>query len=159
MVSPFLQAGWDWTELRDASVREARRHLGSAEAEDVAHDALVRAWNSRRACRTPHDPVPWLRTIVRREAARHHARRREVPVAEPDPGAGPAPDALESLPERLDVRAAVRALAPADRAMVLLRYGADMTQPQVAQVVGAPEGTVKVRLHRARIRLRGTLTP
>jgi RNA polymerase sigma-70 factor (ECF subfamily) len=36
-----------------------------------------------------------------------------------------------------------------------LRYVEDLTQGQVAARLGVPEGTVKVRLHRARARLRG----
>lgn len=42
---------------------------------------------------------------------------------------------------------------PPCRAAVLLRYGCDLTQPAVAQALKTPEGTVKVRLHRARQRL------
>jgi RNA polymerase sigma-70 factor (ECF subfamily) len=40
---------------------------------------------------------------------------------------------------------------------VLLRYWADLTQPEVARLTKLPEGTVKVRLHRARQRLRAAL--
>jgi RNA polymerase sigma-70 factor (ECF subfamily) len=38
-----------------------------------------------------------------------------------------------------------------------MRYGEDLTQAEVARRLGVPEGTVKVRLHRARRRLRGLL--
>jgi len=40
---------------------------------------------------------------------------------------------------------------------VLLRSWADLTQPEVARLTALPEGTVKVRLHRARLRLRVAL--
>jgi len=56
-----------------------------------------------------------------------------------------------------DVRAAVAALDHADRVLLLLRYWADLTQPEVARATSLPEGTVKVRLHRARQRLRVAL--
>jgi RNA polymerase sigma factor (sigma-70 family) len=59
-------------------------------------------------------------------------------------------EAVEGLPERLDVAVALRELSPLDRRLVGLRYGADMTQPEIAELLGIPEGTVKVRLHRAR---------
>jgi RNA polymerase sigma-70 factor (ECF subfamily) len=36
----------------------------------------------------------------------------------------------------------------------MLRYGEDMTQAAIAQLLDIPEGTVKVRLHRARDKLR-----
>jgi RNA polymerase sigma-70 factor (ECF subfamily) len=63
--------------------------------------------------------------------------------AEPD-------EAVEGLPERLDLSATLSGLDPLDRRLLALRYGADMTQPKIAELLGMPEGTVKVRLHRAR---------
>ena len=49
---------------------------------------------------------------------------------------------------------ALDALAPDERRLIRLRYVHDLTQGQVAEVMGVPEGTVKVRLHRVRARLR-----
>jgi RNA polymerase sigma-70 factor (ECF subfamily) len=46
------------------------------------------------------------------------------------------------------------ALADGDRSLLALRYAEDLTQSEVARRLGMPEGTVKVRLHRARRRLR-----
>ena len=57
-----------------------------------------------------------------------------------------------------DVRVAIRALEASDRLLLLLRYWGDLTQPEVARATALPEGTVKVRLHRARERLRVALT-
>jgi RNA polymerase sigma-70 factor (ECF subfamily) len=145
--------------MHAASLREARRQVPSSSAEDVAHEALVRAWRQRSTCRDA-DPMPWLRTIVRREALRHLTRSREheelTPTSALDHGAA---HELESLPERLDVRSAVRALGPDDRRLLWLRYAADFTQPAVADAMGWPEGTVKVRLHRARRQVAGALRP
>ena len=45
-------------------------------------------------------------------------------------------------------------LQPHDRDIVRLRYAEDLTQEQVAARLDLPAGTVKVRLHRARERLR-----
>jgi RNA polymerase sigma-70 factor (ECF subfamily) len=67
---------------------------------------------------------------------------------------GKAPAGVESQ----DVRAAVGALEQSDRLLLLLRYWADLTQPEVARATALPEGTVKVRLHRARQRLRVELS-
>ena len=50
---------------------------------------------------------------------------------------------------------ALSVLGPEDRALLRLRYEEDLTQGQVAERLGIPEGTVKVRLHRVRARLRG----
>ena len=50
---------------------------------------------------------------------------------------------------------ALSVLKPDERRLIRLRYMEDLTQGQVAEALGVPEGTVKVRLHRARARLRG----
>ena len=47
-----------------------------------------------------------------------------------------------------------RLLVRDERRLVDLRYEADLANPAIAQVLGLPEGTVKVRLHRIRNRLR-----
>jgi RNA polymerase sigma-70 factor, ECF subfamily len=47
-------------------------------------------------------------------------------------------------------RAALAELGPDDRSLLKMRYGEDLTQPAVADALGLPEGTVKVRLHRLR---------
>jgi len=58
---------------------------------------------------------------------------------------------------RVDLRRALDGLPPEDRALLALRYGEDLTQPRVAEILDLPEGTVKVRLSRLRTRLRGAL--
>jgi RNA polymerase sigma-70 factor, ECF subfamily len=70
-------------------------------------------------------------------------------VREPTSG-----DHVPDLLDRLDVRRAVAPLDARDRGLLALRYVADLTQPQIAQALGMPEGSMKVRLHRLRKRLR-----
>jgi RNA polymerase sigma-70 factor (ECF subfamily) len=103
----------------------------------------------RRTCRSA-DPTPWLRQIARNECLRARAREpasvdidQVVERAEPD-------QAVEALAERLDLHAVLRTLDPLDRRLVALRYAGDLTQLKIAELLGMPEGTVKVRLHRAR---------
>ncbi len=72
----------------------------------------------------------------------------------------PADDALlASAPERLDLARGLERLDAADRELLRMRYDLDLTQVEIAARLGLPEGTVKVRLHRARARLRRGLTP
>ena len=73
-------------------------------------------------------------------------------AAEPS---APAADAHVVL--AIDVRRALAELSEGDRRLLLARYWADMTQREVADLLGMPAGTAKVRLHRLRARLRPTL--
>lgn len=115
----------------------------------MAQEALIRAWRMRRSCRSA-DPSAWVRQIARNESLRARARIPHHADLEQVPEAADEDDAVEGMPERLDVDAALRGLDPLDRRLLALRYEADMTQPKIAEVLGMPEGTVKVRLHRAR---------
>jgi RNA polymerase sigma-70 factor (ECF subfamily) len=57
----------------------------------------------------------------------------------------------------LDLRRALSAITPDERELLTLRYGCDLTQPDIARALDIPEGTVKVRLHRARRRVRSVM--
>jgi RNA polymerase sigma-70 factor (ECF subfamily) len=56
--------------------------------------------------------------------------------------------------ESADLQAALADLSDRDRELLELRYEEDLTQKMIARRLGIPEGTVKVRLHRARNKLR-----
>src|SRR6185312_4097127 len=56
--------------------------------------------------------------------------------------------------ERERVRKALAQLTAEQRRVIALRYGADLTEVDIAQISGWPVGTVKSRLNRARERLR-----
>lgn len=133
-----------------------------ADAEDAAHEALVRAWLHRSACREGGAPLPWMAQIARNEALRtfdrsHH--RVETPVEDPAVASGGDDLELDALGDRLDVHRALAELTPADRNLLHLRYDRDLTQPAIAELLSVPEGTVKVRLHRLRKRLSDILEP
>ena len=114
----------------------------------------MRGWRRRATCGTPGNPLPWLLTITRREALRRLARNGEVLVDAPiDRWDERASEELEGAPERMDVRTALGNLDAEDVALLNMRYADDLTQPALADALGIPEGTVKVRLHRLRRRL------
>jgi RNA polymerase sigma-70 factor (ECF subfamily) len=73
-----------------------------------------------------------------------------------DPGPGPEGLAIRKE-EQSVISAALRLLPPEQRAAVFLRYYLDMSEPQIAEVLGRPLGTVKSRLHLARTRLKEEL--
>jgi RNA polymerase sigma-70 factor (ECF subfamily) len=154
-----VEGRWDWDVARARCLREAQRVLRSrAEAEDAVQNALLRAWRSRDSCRTPEAPLPWLLQITRNEALRllRQNGRAEVPGGLPDEPAQDDP-AVASVPDRVDVGRVLAGLSNDDRRLFELRYTNDLTQPAVAAELGVPVGTVKVRLHRLRSRLRFAL--
>lgn len=124
------------------------------EAEDIAQDALLRAWRRRSTLRDSSRRKEWLGTIVRNEAFRHHSRVRPDPVDEVDSWEGEEDERIVSTVERADLHAALKRLSERDRKLLELRYKEDLTQEAIARRLGIPDGTVKVRLHRVRHRLR-----
>jgi RNA polymerase sigma-70 factor, ECF subfamily len=135
--------------------------LPQADAEEAVQEALVRAWLRRDACRSPDRPLPWLLEITRNEALRlrgRELRRGQRELADQRPRAMEGQhDDFAGLTVRLTVEQALAALAESDRRMLRLRYGEDLTQVEVARRLGVPETTVKIRLHRARRRMRRLL--
>jgi RNA polymerase sigma-70 factor, ECF subfamily len=153
---------WDWAAARLRCLREARLVLRDRDdADEAVQEALARAWGRQETCRTPEAPLPWLLQITRNEAIRLLQRRSErheregTALAEADQ-ADPARD-QEFAITRLDVQRAVGALDNDERLLIGLRYINDLTQQDVARTLNQPEGTVKVRLHRIRERLRVAL--
>ncbi|MEA2250031.1 MAG: hypothetical protein QOG70_273 [Solirubrobacteraceae bacterium] len=157
----------DWSWARARCLREARRVLGeTTAAEDVAQEALLRAWRHRHACAAPHAPLPWLLAITRHEALRWRDRVERAGSGQPVDDLATLAAGLvqaswsgdESSIEQLAVRDAIAALSADQRLLVELRYGEDLTQQEIARRLGTPEGTVKIRLHRLRAQLREDLS-
>lgn len=130
-----------------------------SEAEDIAQDALLRAWRRRSTLREADRRNQWLATIVRHEAFRQHARVRPDPIGTVEGQEGMEDARVLATVERADLRAALKVLNEKDRQLLELRYSEDLTQSAIARRLGIPEGTVKVRLHRARNKLRRAYVP
>jgi RNA polymerase sigma-70 factor, ECF subfamily len=124
------------------------------EAEDIAQEALLRAWRRRSTLREAGSRKQWLATIVRNEAFRHYSRPHPAPTDELEYFEGSEDEVIVSTVERADLRAALEVLSERERTLLSLRYEEDLTQPAIAARLGIPEGTVKVQLHRARLKLR-----
>ncbi len=147
--------GWEWGEAHRVCLRLAYRYASNpSEAEDIAQDALLRAWRRRATLRESGRRNQWLATIVRNEAFRQHARVRPDPTATIETYEGAEDARVVATVERADLHAALKRLSERDRELLALRYSEDLTQAAIARKLGIPEGTVKVRLHRARDKLR-----
>ncbi len=136
----------------------------TADAEEVAQDAFLRAWLALARFRGESSFGTWLYRIVARRAfdrleQLRSRRGRELggeaaaDLAErtPAPGRAGSPEAVEQA-RRLERM--VSALPAAQRAAVTLYYYEDRSVEQVAAILGMPENTVKTHLSRARAALR-----
>ncbi|HEY7456003.1 MAG TPA: sigma-70 family RNA polymerase sigma factor [Solirubrobacterales bacterium] len=146
---------WDWGEVHRICLNYAFRYAKSQpEAEDIAQDAMIRAWRKRNTLRDDAARKSWLGTIVRNEALRELARKRPAPSDLIEVTHGRDDDRVLATVERADLHAALERLNKRDRQLVRLRYDEDLTQEAIAHRLGIPLGTVKVRLHRVRAKLR-----
>ncbi|HEY6731434.1 MAG TPA: sigma-70 family RNA polymerase sigma factor [Solirubrobacterales bacterium] len=147
--------GWEWGEAHRVCLRMAYRYASNpSEAEDIAQDALLRAWRRRSTLRDSDRRNQWLATIVRNEAFRQHARVRPDPTSTIEYREGAEDERVLAAVELADLHAALDRLNERDRKLLEMKYEEDLTQATIARRLGIPEGTVKVRLHRARNKLR-----
>jgi RNA polymerase sigma-70 factor (ECF subfamily) len=142
------------------------------DARDVAQETLLAAARSVGRFREASSPSTWLYTIARSFCIKKRRRSRFAPktlvsldgdgveaaAAVPDRGRDPE-QALDDrrLAEALD--AAIAALAPKYREILLLRDVEGLSAAEVAEVTGLGVEAVKSRLHRARLKLRERLAP
>ncbi len=149
---------------QDVAIRTAYLLTNDREAaEDVAQTAFLNAFRAL-ARFDPERPFrPWLLAIVANEARMVWRSRRRRPTAPLDPfqaddGEPPLDWAIRQ-DERARVRAALLAIDEPFRTTVVLHYFNELSVEEVAAALGCRPGTVKSRLHKARQRLRGLLTP
>jgi RNA polymerase sigma-70 factor, ECF subfamily len=148
-------APWDWDEAHRICLSFAFRYAKNrTEAEDIAQDSVMRAWRKRDTLRKNEARKAWLGTIVRNEALREFARKRPAPTDTLEAWQGCDDERVVATVERADLHAALERLNKRERQLVRLRYDEDLTQEAIAHRLGIPLGTVKVRLHRVRAKLR-----
>jgi len=150
------------------------RMVGSrAEAEDIAQEVFVTVFKSIDSFRSEAKLSTWLLRIAANHAKnriKYLARRREH---EPggsdsadlaDEGKAPAqshihgPDVLLEAAETEDImQKAIATLEEDQRLLVVLRDVEELSYEEIVEITGLPEGTVKSRLHRARMTLKQLL--
>jgi RNA polymerase sigma-70 factor (ECF subfamily) len=131
-----------------------------ADADDIVQDAMLRAFRAFDGFRGG-DAKAWLLTIVRNcwaSAGKATRRRGHTPLEDEKltaPEADPEVRAIQTgTKRRLD--AMIAALPQEFREVLVLREMEDLSYHEIAEVTGAPIGTVMSRLARARALLRET---
>jgi RNA polymerase sigma-70 factor (sigma-E family) len=122
-------------------------------AEDLAQSALIRTYLAWGRLREPANAEAYARRTLVRLALRARQRRwnAEIPAGRVGQEGAGAPGHDDLV---LDVRRALAALPPGQRAVLVLRYLDDQSEAQTAQLLGISVGTVKSRAARGLASLR-----
>lgn len=137
--------------------------LNASEAEELAQEVFVRLWQQREKFRPDAAFRPWIFAIainLARNRLRWWRSRPEVALEEWTNNGGEATGGARSaeIAERsAAVRDAIAALPTDLREAILLFEYEQMSQAEIALVVGASPKAVETRIHRARERLRARL--
>jgi RNA polymerase sigma-70 factor (ECF subfamily) len=146
-----------YLRMHDRALGTARRLVGDRTvAEDVAAEALARAYARWRHVSGHPNPDAWLLRVVGNLCIDHMrtaGRRAEAP----DDRAGrdrPDDDAVLHV----DLARAVGKLSHRQQEVVVMRYLVDLSEDEVASSLGMSNGSVKTHLSRATHRLRDHMT-
>lgn len=149
--------------LLDCHRDEVHRFLvgaaGPQEADDCFQETVISALRAYPRLRSADNLRAWLLTIAHRKAIDgHRARaRRAMPVQtseletgiEPEPARGSEPELWQH----------VRELPPKQRAAIVLRFVADVSHAEAAEVIGCSEDAARRSLHEALTNLRKDWKP
>ena len=137
-----------------------------ADADDLAQETFVRAYQAIGRFRVGEPLYPWLARIATNGALswlRSRKRKPETPL-EPLVEAGrqwgveddPA-DRAASAEQKRRIGEAMAGLKPEHQAVLVLRAVEDLSYEEIAKTLGVPVGTVMSRLSRARAELKARL--
>ncbi|HXN62347.1 MAG TPA: SigE family RNA polymerase sigma factor [Acidimicrobiales bacterium] len=125
-----------------------------SQAQDLAQETLLRAWQRWDAVSAYDDPAAWCRRVLCNLATsewRRAARRRDLP---PSATVSPEPDI-----EAIELARALDTLPPPQRTAIVLHDAGDLSVAAVAHELEVPEGTVRSWLSRGRKALAAELSP
>lgn len=134
-------------------------------AEDLMSVVFLETWRKRGSVTVDGTLLPWLYGVAlgvtrnhQRSRTRYKAALGRVPL--PDPHGDHADDVARRVDAETRTKAVIAELEklPAgDREVLEMSAWSDLSQAQIAQVLGIPVGTVKSRLARAQRIVRGAL--
>lgn len=154
-----------WGEIvrryKDAVFGIALGILGNpADAEDAAHDAFIRAYEGLHTFRLDKRFSTWIFAVTANVCKNKLRRERFFAplkyISKLTKGGDPAQQLVHDERTRI-IRESIDQLKPAYRMPLVLRYYAELDYKEIAEALGLPEGTVKIRLHRAKAQLKRIL--
>ncbi|WP_337187262.1 sigma-70 family RNA polymerase sigma factor [Phenylobacterium sp.] len=149
-----------------SAIRHLLRRMGAqgAEADDVAQDALLAAFERIAEFRGEGTFAGWVKRIAARQYLRRLQREKRLAgyVAEEardEAEGGAAAGAGGDTERRLDLDEALKALSRPERMCVSMCYGAGLSHAEAADALNLPLGTVKSHVKRGLEKLRTRLAP
>ena len=146
--------GWARALLR----RMCNNH---AEADDLAQEAFIKAWDKLTDLETPAAFPGWFRRIAvttfLMAKRRQKAVFEEIDDASPIASEGSTPEAAAGA--KIDLEKALARLSDAERLCVTLNHGEGLSHAEIVEITGLPLGTVKSHVLRGTDKLRRLLEP
>lgn len=160
-ASAAAGAGADEAAIEAAYRREFTRFLrlgyallgSSDQARDAVQETFATALRTRASYRGEGSLEGWLWTTMLNVCRQEQRRRRRLTDDPPEEATNGHPH------DWSEIRALIAALPERERTTVFLRYYADLSQDEIAEVLGIRPGTVGAALNHARNKLRGGLRP
>ena len=145
--------------LGSRAIRFALMNVGDVEtAQDIVQEAFARCWASPKTPSEEADFHRWLYRVIANLARDHHRQRARFRNLSIPPTAPADPiERMERRSEDQEVLAAVRTLSLRERQAIYLRYFEDQSFADTARIMGSPQVSVRVIVHRALGKLRRRL--
>lgn len=148
-------AAGDLVKRYQSPIRQFLRRLTAGDhalADDIAQDTFIRMLNALASFRGGAEFSTWLHAIAYRCFLRHQQSTSRFDFVDGDE----MPEAMETAPTAMSdilVEQMMRHLSVNERLMVTLSFSAGMSHSEIADITGAPLGTIKSHLHRAKKKL------
>jgi len=136
------------------------------DAEEVAQDCFIKAYRALGTFRQTSKFSTWLYTITYTSAMTHLRRKKmdtvslndeESHIQVADTVADNRSDSLEKKSAHFYLNQAIDSLSPEDAAIITLFYKAEQSLEEISNTIHMSPNTVKVKLHRARLKLKEKL--
>ena len=144
-----------------SAVRHLLRRMGAqaAEADDVAQDAFLAAFERIAEFRGDGAFAGWVKRIAARQYLRRLQREKRLSAIAAEEAGEEADGAGGDADHRIDLDEALKCLSAAERLCVSMCYGAGLSHGEAAEALNLPLGTVKSHVKRGLEKLRARLAP
>ena len=144
-----------------SSVRGLLRRMGAqgAEADDVAQDAFLAAFERIAEFRGEGTFAGWVKRIAARAYLRRLQKERRIGALTAEQAEIDTDGAGGDAEGRIDLDEALKVLGPAERICVTMCFGAGLSHQEAADALNLPLGTVKSHVKRGLDKLRTRLAP